>query len=79
MVIAVFLLLVAAVIVWDASLAADRADLRPRPEEMPYVVAAGMAVIAIGNLVLAWRGDFPERESYRPKGHRPHPRRLRRR
>jgi putative tricarboxylic transport membrane protein len=29
---------------------------------MPIVVAAGLALLAIGNLVLAFRGDFPERE-----------------
>ena len=30
-------------------------------------LAAGMAIIAVANLALAWRGDFPERESYDPK------------
>jgi putative tricarboxylic transport membrane protein len=34
---------------------------------MPYVVATGTALLAIGNFVLAWRGDFPEREDYDAK------------
>ena len=34
---------------------------------MPYVIAVGMAVLAAGNFRLAWRGDFPERESFDPK------------
>jgi putative tricarboxylic transport membrane protein len=34
---------------------------------MAYVVASGMAVLAFGNAFLAWRGDFPERESFDPK------------
>jgi putative tricarboxylic transport membrane protein len=29
---------------------------------MPYVIAAGFALLAVGNVVLAWRGAFPERE-----------------
>ena len=30
---------------------------------MPYVVAAGLALLAIGNLMMALRGDLPARES----------------
>ena len=33
----------------------------------PIVIAAGLAVLAAGNFWLAWRGDFPERESFDPK------------
>src|SRR4051794_5959470 len=32
-----------------------------------YVIATGMALLAAGNLWLAWRGDFPARESFDPK------------
>src|SRR5262249_31393676 len=32
------------------------------PKAMPIVVATGLALLAIGNLVMAFRGDFPERE-----------------
>jgi putative tricarboxylic transport membrane protein len=37
------------------------------PQAMPLVVAAGLAILAIGNLVLAWRGELPERESADPR------------
>lgn len=57
------LLAVAAVIFYDtASL-----ELAPTyglgPKAMPYVVAFGLGLLALGNIVLAWRGDFPARES----------------
>jgi putative tricarboxylic transport membrane protein len=32
------------------------------PKAMPIVVAAGLGLLAIGNLVMAFRGEFPERE-----------------
>ncbi|MBX9844173.1 MAG: tripartite tricarboxylate transporter TctB family protein [Xanthobacteraceae bacterium] len=65
--IAVFLLVVAAVTAWDASVLQLAPTYGLGPKMMAYVVAAGMAIIAAANLVLAWRGDFPERESYDPK------------
>ncbi|HVG51282.1 MAG TPA: tripartite tricarboxylate transporter TctB family protein [Xanthobacteraceae bacterium] len=37
------------------------------PKAMPIIVAGGLAILAIANLVTAWRGDLPERESYDPK------------
>ena len=33
----------------------------------PYVVAIGLVILAIGNLVSALRGDLPERESADPR------------
>src|SRR5581483_10831877 len=33
------------------------------PKAMPYVVASGMLVLAAANAFLAWRGDFPQRET----------------
>src|SRR5262249_15759310 len=65
--IAVFLLLVAAVTAWDASVLQLAPTYGLGPKMMAYVVAAGMALIAIANLVLAWRGHFPDRASYEPK------------
>ena len=38
------------------------------PKAMPIVVAIGLGLLAIGNLVLAFRGGFPERE---PAAHLP--------
>ena len=37
------------------------------PQAMPLVVAAGLAILAIGNLVIALRGELPERESADPR------------
>jgi putative tricarboxylic transport membrane protein len=65
--IAVFLLIVAVVTAWDASVLQLAPTYGLGPKMMAYVVAAGMSIIAVANLVLAWRGDFPERESYNPK------------
>ncbi len=32
------------------------------PKAMPYVVASGLALLAAGNFLLAWRADFPARD-----------------
>ena len=65
--IAVFLLVVAAVTAWDASVLQLAPTYGLGPKMMAYAVAAGMTVIGLANLVMAWQGGFPERESYDPK------------
>jgi putative tricarboxylic transport membrane protein len=67
MVIAGVLLLIALVIFWDTSSLQLATTYGVGPKAMPYVIATGMAVLAAGNFWLAWRGDFPERESFEPK------------
>src|SRR3954451_21478616 len=67
MVIAGVLLLIALVIFWDASAMQVATTYGMGPQAMPYVIATGMALLAAGNLWLAWRGDFPARESFDPK------------
>jgi putative tricarboxylic transport membrane protein len=63
MAIAAGLLAIAAVILWDAtSLPAPVYGIGPRA--MPILVACGLILLAIGNAVLAWRGDFPDREDF---------------
>jgi putative tricarboxylic transport membrane protein len=62
MAIAGVLMLLAAVILWDTLNLQLAATYGVGPRAMPYVVAAGLALLAAGNLVLAWRGGFPERE-----------------
>src|SRR4029077_8465191 len=52
---------------WDASALQLGQTYGVGPKAMPYVVATGMALLALGNFILAWRGDFPERESLDPK------------
>lgn len=57
------ILVLALVILWDAS----QLQLTPvygvGPKAMPIVVASGLIILGIGNFVLALRGDLPERES----------------
>jgi len=65
--IAALLLAIAAVIAWDTSTLQLAPTYGLGPKMMAYAVAVGMAVIGIANLVMAWRGGFPERESYDPK------------
>jgi putative tricarboxylic transport membrane protein len=35
---------------------------RVGPTTLPYVIAAALALLAVGTAVSAWRGGFPERE-----------------
>lgn len=66
-VIAGVLLLLAAVIAWDTSTLQLAATYGLGPKAMPYLVAAGLALLAAGNLVVAWRGEFPAREDVDPR------------
>jgi putative tricarboxylic transport membrane protein len=65
--IAGILLIIALVIFWDTHTLALAPTYGLGPKAMAYVVASGMAVLALGNAFPAWRGDFPERESFDPK------------
>lgn len=62
--IAAVLLVLALAIFWDT----HSLELAPTyglgPKAMPYVIATGLAVLAIANAFLAWRGEFPARESF---------------
>jgi putative tricarboxylic transport membrane protein len=66
-VIAVALAALAAVLVWDASQLPATSMYGMGPEAMPMVIAAGLGLLAIGNLVDALRGNLPPRESMDPK------------
>jgi putative tricarboxylic transport membrane protein len=61
-VVAVLLAILAGVIVWDMSTLQITQTYGVGPKAMPIVVAAGLGLLAIGNLVMAFRGEFPERE-----------------
>ncbi len=61
-VVAALLLAAAAVIAWDTSNIPISSVYGLGPEAMPTVVAGGLALLAVGNLVMAFRGDMPERE-----------------
>jgi putative tricarboxylic transport membrane protein len=56
------LLALAAVILWDTMRLDIATTYGIGPKAMPYVVAAGLALLSAGNLALAWRADFPPRD-----------------
>ena len=65
-VIAILLAVLAAVIFYETrSMKVTAAYARVGPTTFPYVIAAGLAVLAVGTALSAWRGGFPEREPER--------------
>jgi putative tricarboxylic transport membrane protein len=67
LVIAALLLITAGVIFWDTSTLQITSTYGVGPKAMPLVVAAGLALLSVGNLVMTLRGELPERESADPK------------
>lgn len=67
MVIALVLAAVAVVLVWDSRQLPATTMYGMGPEVMPVVIAIGLGLLAIGNLVDALRGNLPPRESADPK------------
>ncbi len=65
--IAAVLLAAAGVILWDMTTLTITSVYGVGPKAMPIVVAAGLAILSVGNLVMALRGELPERESADPK------------
>jgi putative tricarboxylic transport membrane protein len=65
--VAALLFVLAAVIFWDMS----QLEISPvyglGPKAMPIVVASGLALLAIGNAVIAFTGGLPERDEADPK------------
>ncbi|WLB13647.1 tripartite tricarboxylate transporter TctB family protein [Bradyrhizobium elkanii] len=59
--------MLAAVLVWDASKLPSTTMYGMGPEAMPIVIAIGLVILAIGNLIDALRGKLPPRESMDPK------------
>ncbi|WP_342728723.1 tripartite tricarboxylate transporter TctB family protein [Bradyrhizobium sp. B097] len=66
-VIAAALAALAAVLVWDASKLPSTTMYGMGPEAMPIVIAIGLVILAVGNLIDALRGNLPPRESMDPK------------
>ena len=63
LVIAALLAVLAAVIFWKTrSKPVAAMYARVGPTTFPYVIAAGLAALAVGTAVSAWRGGFPARE-----------------
>ncbi len=65
-VIVALLLAAAAVIFWDATTLQITSTYGLGPKAMPIVVATGLVLLAIGNFVLALKGDFPKRDDADP-------------
>jgi putative tricarboxylic transport membrane protein len=68
--IAAGLAVLATVLVVDAMHTHANVTYGMGPQAIPIAIAIGLGVLAIGNLVNALRGDFPEREhmDFRPVG-----------
>jgi putative tricarboxylic transport membrane protein len=66
-VIALALAGLAAVLVWDSRQLPSATMYGMGPEVMPVVIAIGLGLLAIGNLIDALRGDLPPRESADPR------------
>ena len=63
LVIALVLLVLAAVVAWDAGrITGGGAYARIGPQTIPYAIAICLAGLGLWTIVEAWRGDFPERE-----------------
>jgi putative tricarboxylic transport membrane protein len=59
----VVLIALAAVIVWDMGRLTGAGGYdRIGPTTVPFIVAGGLVVMAIGLAISAWRGSFPARE-----------------
>jgi putative tricarboxylic transport membrane protein len=67
LVIALTLAAVAAVLVWDANQLQSNTTYGMGPQVMPIVIAIGLGILAIGNLIDALRGNLPPRESADPR------------
>ncbi|MEA2906235.1 MAG: putative tricarboxylic transport rane protein [Alphaproteobacteria bacterium] len=64
--IAAMLLATAGIILWDMSRLQITSVYGLGPKAMPIVVAAGLALLSLGNLMMALRGELPARESADP-------------
>ena len=65
-VIAGLLLALAGVLYWDASGLQLSSTYGLGPKAMMYVIAGGLVLLAIGNLVMGLRGEMPARETVDP-------------
>lgn len=67
LVVAVLLVITSAVIFWDTSKLSIASSYGLGPQAVPNVIAAGLLLLGIGNLVMAIRHEFPAPEEADPK------------
>ena len=68
LVIAAILAAIGAVIIWQTSLMrVPPIQARVGPTVFPYVIAAGLILLAVGTVISALRGSFPERTTDDPR------------
>ena len=60
--IALVLLAISGLIWWDMTTLQISSVYGPGPKAMPIIVAIGVALLAVGNAIMAFRGGLPERE-----------------
>lgn len=61
--IAFILLALAGLVWWDMTSLQILSPYDVGPKAMPVIVSIGLAILAAGNAIAAFRGDLPERES----------------
>ena len=61
-VVAALLAVLAGILIWDMSTLQITQTYGVGPKAMPIVVATGVVLLSAGNVWMALRGDFPERE-----------------
>lgn len=61
--IALILFALAGLVWWDMTNLNILSPYDPGPKAMPVIVSIGLALLAVGNVIGAVRGDLPERES----------------
>jgi putative tricarboxylic transport membrane protein len=69
LVIAAVLAAIAAIVVWQTmQMRVMPIQAKIGPTVFPYIIAGGLAVLAVGTAISAFRGSFPERtpDNYRP-------------
>ena len=66
-VIAALLLALAGLIFWDTTKLQISSTYGVGPKAMPIVIAIGLVLLAIGNLIMGLRGELPKRETVEPK------------
>jgi putative tricarboxylic transport membrane protein len=62
LVIAAGLAVIACIVAYNASTFQNTATYGMGPKQMPYIIAIGLGILAIGNLIMAMRGELPRRE-----------------